>query len=187
MFYQRKATKMEIFKISKYIHNKNRKRRTTKAPQKARKWNESLAGLSKMKQPCTVAEALCPELWATHNTSTTPFTKSSPFSFGSPCRNHKSCDIFAQRELLYFIPWLRTKHVHILGHRWHTRPSYCSHSRRDFHLFHGNSWKSHLFDWLISKSSTIQVTCPQSLNLQILLFLDMVYQRLLKLSWLSCS
>lgn len=151
---------MEIFKISRYIPHK--KKLTEHC-----KWNESLAGVSKVKQPHMAAESLWPKPRATHKTRTTRFTESSPPSFLSESlhlhlsfRNPVTC--FAQHEWLYFIPWLRTKYVAFLGNGWRIRPSYSSHSRWNFRLFHDNSWKPHLFDWLISKSSSSQVIEPSS-------------------------
>lgn len=110
-----------------------------------------------------------------------------PSPLGVPAESTESYNTCALQESLYFIPSLRTWRVTFLGNRWPVRPLYCSHSRGVFHLFRDNSWKTHLFDRLTSKSSSIQVTCPFPPNLQILLFLDMIFHRLFKLGLLSCS
>lgn len=153
---------MEIFKISRYIPHKNKKYRTLflifKKAHRTVKWNECLAWFSKVKQPHMAAESLWPKPRATHKTRTMHFTVfTSIFPFGVPAEAASPVTFFAQHEWLYFIPWLRTKYVVFFGNGWHIRPSYSSHSRWNFRLFHDNSWKPHLFDWLISKSSSIQV------------------------------
>lgn len=160
---------MEIFKISSSSPHKNKKHRTLcflflKKLTEHCKWNESLAGFSKVKQPHMVAESLWPKPRATHKTRTMHFTESSPPSFLSESLQKLQVlwHFFAQHEWLYFIPWLRTKYVAFLGNGWHIRPSYSSRSRWNFRLFHDSSWKPHLFDWLISKSSSSQVIEPSS-------------------------